>query len=153
VNRFDLRTRLILLSSTALVAALTGYLTNAGSVATVLLTAGLAFVGIEWLLSRRLRSLAVTLERLRHDAGPTAVRAVPKLDELDHIGSVVDDLAAALRQRQAEQRVTETRLATIVNIASTPSSPSTRARIVLFNHGAEQIFGSRRRGAGRRLTG
>ncbi len=110
MNIRDLRIRLgLLFISAALVAALTGYATHVGVLASVALTAALAFGGIEWWLTRRLRRLTDALDRLR-----------------------------------AEQQVTESRFANIVNIALDGIiSVDDEQRIVLFNHGAEQIFGFR----------
>lgn len=143
VNIRDLRVLLILLlTSAALVAGLTSYLTRTGIVVSVLLTAGLAFGGIEWFLARRLRRLATAVEHLQHDAGPPPIDAVSPRDEIDRIDRVMGHLAVALRRRQAEQEVTETQLANIVAIAADAIiSVDEEQRIVLFNHGAEQIFG------------
>lgn len=139
----DLRVRLvILLAGAALAAALAGSVTRWGLVASALLGAALALGGIEWGLVRRLRRLADLSERLRRDAGPATAVTETARDEVDRIRVAVEQLAEALNAQQTEQHTVQTRFANIVNIASDAIiSVDETQEIVLFNHGAEQIFG------------
>ncbi len=114
----------MLCAGAALTAAAVAELIDTGNIVSALVTAGLLFVGTEWVLARRLRRLTDTAERLLADAGSTTIGTEPARDDWDRIDRVVGRLGTVLREQRAEQAVAETMIRQIAEGVPAATGPA-----------------------------
>ena len=115
----------------------------------LLVALGLALLFSDWMLVRKIRAIAKGMDRMKNGDLGARVGGRPSQDELGQLADNFDQMAAALEGRDTAlhtaenaRRSIEMRLANILQNASEAIVTIDENRmIVVFNKGAERIFG------------
>lgn len=115
----------------------------AGLLAVWLVMLSIVWVGTHYIAIKPIHALnrvATALGRGRLDA--RSKLGIAAASEFSHLADAFDTMATSLEQREADIRDTESRMTEILNIAVDGIIAVDRTqRIILFNRGAEQMFG------------